>query len=250
MESKYPYNEAAPEDIKAAKNEDVLNNQFLLDATFLGEYQKETMEIIQRLVSLNGGGFCAKPDEIEVLKKAAKYNDYLGINYYQSRFVQAYDGESDIFHNGTGEKGTSKFRLKGVGERMEKEGIPKTDWDWLIYPEGLYDLIMRIKEDYPNYKAIYITENGMGYKDDFVDGTIDDASRIDYIKKHMEWILRSICAGANVKGYFVWSLMDMFSWTNGYNKRYGLFYVDYETQKRYPKESAYWYRKVSKTKEL
>ena len=133
---------------------------------------------------------------------------------------------------------------------MDKEGIPKTDWDWLIYPEGLYDRIMRIKKDYPNYKAIYITENGMGYKDDFVDGEIDDTPRIDYIRKHLEWILRAISCGANVKGYFVWSLMDMFSWTNGYNKRYGLFYVDYETQKRYPKKSAYWYREVSKTKEL
>ena len=228
----------------------MLNNQFLLDATFLGEYQKETMEIIQRLVSLNGGDFCAKPDEIEVLKKAAKYNDYLGINYYQSRFVQAYDGESDIFHNGTGEKGTSKFRLKGVGERMEKEGIPKTDWDWLIYPEGLYDLVMRIKKDYPNYKAIYITENGMGYKDDFVNGKIDDTPRIDYIKGHLEWILKAIKDGVNMKGYFVWSLMDMFSWTNGYNKRYGLFYVDYETQKRYPKKSAFWFKQVSETKEV
>ena len=111
-------------------------------------------------------------------------------------------------------------------------------------------MIMRIKKDYPNYKAIYITENGMGYKDDFVDGEIDDSPRIDYIKKHLEWILRAISCGANVEGYFVWSLMDMFSWTNGYNKRYGLFYVDYETQKRYPKKSAYWYHEVSKTKEL
>ena len=62
--------------------------------------------------------------------------------------------------------------------------------------------------------------------------------------------LKAIEAGVNVKGYFVWSLMDMFSWTNGYNKRYGLFYVDYETQKRYPKASAYWYKRVSETKEV
>ena len=250
LESKYPYDEAKEEDIKAAKNEDVLNNQFLLDATFLGEYRDETMEIINHLVELNNGSFHASEEDMEVLKKAASYNDYLGINYYQSRFIRHYDGENDIFHNGTGEKGTSRFCLKGVGERMDKEGIPKTDWDWLIYPEGLYDMIMRIKKDYPNYKAIYITENGMGYKDDFVDGEIDDSPRIDYIKKHLEWILRAISCGANVEGYFVWSLMDMFSWTNGYNKRYGLFYVDYETQKRYPKKSAYWYHEVSKTKEL
>ena len=62
-----------------------------------------------------------------------------------------------------------------MGESCVREGVPTTDWDWIIYPEGLYDLLLRIKNDYPNYKKIYITENGMGYKDDFEDGFIDDA---------------------------------------------------------------------------
>lgn len=250
LETKYPYNESKEEDKQAAKNEDVLNNQILLDATFLGDYSEETMKVIQNLVELNHSTFEPKAEDMAVLKKASQLNDYLGINYYQSRFIQAYDGENDIFHNGTGEKGTSRFRLKGVGERVEKEGIPRTDWDWLIYPEGMYDMIMRIKNDYPNYKEIYITENGMGYKDDFVDGEIDDTPRIDYIKGHLQWLLRAANEGACVKGYFVWSLMDMFSWTNGYNKRYGLFYVDYETQKRYPKKSAYWFKEITQTKEV
>lgn len=250
LETKYPYDEKDPDDIDAATNEDVLNNKFLLDATFKGEYGSDTMKVVQKLVALNHGTLNLPAEDMEVLKKAAQYNDYLGINYYQSRFLRGYDGENDIFHNGTGEKGTSRFCLKGVGERVEKDGIPRTDWDWLIYPEGLYDLVMRIKKDYPNYKAIYITENGMGYKDDFVNGEIDDSPRIDYIKGHLEWILKAIKDGVNMKGYFVWSLMDMFSWTNGYNKRYGLFYVDYETQKRYPKKSAYWFKQVSETKEV
>ena len=123
-------------------------------------------------------------------------------------------------------------------------------------------MIMRIKKQYPNYKAIYITENGMGYKDDLiiqddasgkegsVQVTIDDEPRIDYIKRHLEAVLRANEDGANVLGYFVWSLMDVFSWSNGYNKRYGLFYVDYDTQERYPKKSAYWFKQVSETKEL
>ena len=86
------------------------------------------MEIINRLVELNNGSFHASKDDMEILKEAASYNDYLGINYYQSCFIRYYDGENDIFHNGTGEKGTSRFCLKGVGERMDKEEIPKTDW--------------------------------------------------------------------------------------------------------------------------
>lgn len=122
--------------------------------------------------------------------------------------------------------------------------------DWLIYPEGLLDMLRRVKKDYPNYKKIYITENGMGYKDDFENGIIMDGPRIDYVKKHLEAIATAIEEGVNVKGYFIWSLMDVFSWSNGYNKRYGLFYVDFSTQKRYPKESAYWYKRVSETKEI
>ena len=72
----------------------------------------------------------------------------------------------------------------------------------------------------------------------------------DLVRRHLYYLLKAIEAGVNVKGYFIWSLMDMFSWTNGYNKRYGLFYIDYKTQKRYPKASAYWYKYISQTKEL
>ena len=112
----------------------------------------------------------------------------------------------------------------------------------------MYDLLLRIKADYPHYNKIYITENGMGYKDEFDDGIIMDEPRIDYLKVYLQSLAKAIDAGVNVKGYFLWSLMDLFSWSNGYNKRYGLFYVDFETQKRYPKASAYWYKHISDTK--
>ena len=250
LETKYPFDEKKPGDVLAAEREDALTNQFLLDATLLGYYSAKTIEHINFIYNLENKAFTPKVSDMELLKKAASKNDYLGINYYQSHFVQQYDGENQIHHNGTGAKGTSVYRLKGISEHMFKDGIDRTDWDWLIYPEGLYDMIIRIKNQYPNYKAIYITENGMGYKDDFENGTVDDVPRIDYIKCHLQWIAKAIDEGANVKGYFVWSLMDMFSWSNGYNKRYGLFYVDFETQERYPKKSAYWYKKVSETKEV
>ena len=87
----------------------------------------------------------------------------------------------------------------------------------------------------------------MGYKDDFEDGFIDDAPRIDYMRQHLAWILKAIDGGVNVDGYFVWSLQDQFSWTNGYNKRYGLFYIDFDTQKRYIKQSALWYKELADT---
>ena len=110
----------------------------------------------------------------------------------------------------------------------------------------MYDLLVRIHLQYPNYREILITENGMGAKDELVDGIVDDSYRIDYVRTHLEWLLRARDAGVNVTGYFLWSLMDMFSWTNGYNKRYGFFYVDFETQQRIPKASAYWFAQVAR----
>ncbi len=249
LESKYPDSDRE-EDKIAAELEDIVANKFLLDATFIGEYSDKTKDGIEKVLSKNGGTLQIEDGDIELLKEASKHNSFLGINYYQSSFIKAYEGESEIYHNGTGDKGTSVFRLKGIGERRFDKDIPRTDWDWLIYPEGLYDMMVRVKNDYPNYNKIYITENGMGYKDEFEDGIIIDTPRIDYIRKHLTAVAKAIEEGVNVKGYFLWSLMDVFSWSNGYNKRYGLFYVDFETQKRYPKESAYWYKLVSETKEI
>lgn len=90
----------------------------------------------------------------------------------------------------------------------------------------------------------------MGRKDQLVDGTVDDSERIAYVEDHLRWILKAIECGVDVGGYFMWSLQDQFSWTNGYNKRYGFFYVDFETQQRTPKASAYWFKRVAQTKRL
>ena len=114
-----------------------------------------------------GGELDVRDEDIAALTAALPYNDCPGVNTYKCQFLRAAEGENDINHNGTGDKGSSRWFLKGVGESCVREGVPTTDWDWIIYPEGLYDLLLRIKNDYPNYKKIYITENGMGYKDDF-----------------------------------------------------------------------------------
>ena len=248
-ESKYPITDDVL-DKKAAQLEDTIANKFMLDACLLGKYTKETLEIVEDIVKKNNGQLVVTNEDLEVIERACEKNDFLGINYYASHFLAHHEGESGIYHNGTGEKGTSVFELKGIGKRVKNPNIPTTDWDWPIYPKGLYDMLLKIKSDYPNYKKIYVTENGMGYKDDFNNGKIDDTPRIEYIKQHMEAIANAIRDGVNVQGYFLWSLMDVLSWTNGYNKRYGLFYVDFDTQKRYVKKSALWMKEVSKTKKL
>lgn len=249
LEGKYPITDSK-EDKLAAKIDYTISNKFMLDACFKGAYDEETLSIVKETLNKNNGELKIYEDDMEVIEKASKNIDFLGMNYYSSHFLKAYDGESNIYHNGTGEKGTSIFALKGIGERVNNPEVETTDWDWPIYPKGLYDMLVRIKNDYPNYKKVYITENGMGYKDDFVDGKIDDTPRIDYIKRHLEALLKAKDEGVNVKGYFVWSLMDVLSWSNGFNKRYGLFYIDFDNQKRYPKKSAYWFKKMSDTKML
>lgn len=250
LEYKYPYDPESPADIEAARNDDVLQNRLLLDATFRGDYAPGTRAIIDHLCASSQGTFEIAEHDLEIMRRAAMLNDCLGINYYQSRFLKAYEGENDLHHNGTGDKGTGRWRVAGVGERAVRPGVPTTDWDWIIYPKGLFDLMMDITLRYPNYKKFYITENGMGRKDRIENGVIDDTERIDYVKDHLRWILRAIEIGINVEGYFMWSLQDQFSWTNGYSKRYGFFYVDFESQQRIPKASAYWFKTVAETRRI
>lgn len=250
LPTKYPADPNNPADVKAAELEDIIHNKFILDATYLGRYSKETLAGVEHILNVNGGELDLRLEDFAALDAAKNLNDFLGINYYMSDWMKEYHGETLITHNATGEKGGSKYQLKGVGQREFDIDVPRTDWDWMIYPQGLYDQIMRVVHDYPNYHKIYITENGLGYKDEFIDNTVYDDARIDYVKQHLEIISDAIAAGANVRGYFLWSLMDVFSWSNGYEKRYGLFYVDFKTQKRYPKKSAYWYKKVAETQEI
>ncbi|RMC41278.1 6-phospho-beta-galactosidase [Lactobacillus sp. ESL0236] len=244
----YPISDSE-EDKNAAKLEDAFLNKFLLDGTFLGYYSKDTMTSINEILRLNNAHLDIQDGDLDILAKAATQNDIFGLNYYQNQFIKAYQGESENHFNGTGAKGTSSFKFKGVGEIVKKQGVSTTDWDWNIFPKGLYDVLLRVNHDYPNCQTIYITENGLGYKDQF-DGTdkiIDDQPRIDFIDQHMDALLKAKNKGVNVQGYFVWSLQDQFSWANGYNKRYGLFYVDFKTQKRYIKKSALWFKELADT---
>jgi beta-glucosidase len=129
---------------------------------------------------------------------------------------------------------------------------------WEIYPEGMFELLMRIKADYltpsatdkgteSKYPEIMITENGVPVPDglDF-DGRVRDERRIHYLRTHIAQVHRAINAGVPVNGYFHWSLMDNFEWAHGYAQRFGLVYVDFMTQQRTIKESGYWFSKVIK----
>lgn len=227
----YPATDS-PADQHAADLYNAFYTDFIMDGAFLGHYSARTLSLINEILRANNATLTVEDSDMEELAKAAPRNDMFGLNYYQSAFIAAYDGESTNSFNGTGDKGTSCFKFKGVGQQVDMPGIPTTDWDWLIYPQGLYDTLKHISATYPNLPVIYITENGLGHKDPEPDanGIVADPERIDFVDQHMEKVLQARAEGVDVQGYFIWSLQDQFSWANGYNKRYGLFYIDFDTQ--------------------
>jgi beta-glucosidase len=113
---------------------------------------------------------------------------------------------------------------------------------WEIYPDGLYQLLTRLRDDY-GPAAIYITENGAAFGDiRGHDGQVHDPERRSYIASHVDAVGRAAEEDVPVKGYFVWSLLDNFEWAFGYSKRFGIVYVDFPTLERVPKDSFHWYR--------
>ncbi len=151
--------------------------------------------------------------------------DFLGINYY-TRHLSASDETLD---------------------QLSAEVVPGADYTaigWEVRPEAFEDLLTWITREY-SPRDIIITENGCSYPDGpGADGGVHDARRIRYLQQHIAAVHRAIEEGAPVSGYLQWSLMDNFEWSHGYHQRFGIVYVDYETQERIPKESAYWYRDV------
>jgi beta-glucosidase len=109
---------------------------------------------------------------------------------------------------------------------------------WEVYPEGLRHLLVGFHRDYPNLPPIYITENGMATDDKVVNDEVDDHQRISFLRRHLAAVDAAVKQGVDVRGYFIWSLMDNFEWAFGYERRFGIIHVDYATQKRTLKRSA------------
>ena len=130
-------------------------------------------------------------------------------------------------------------------EQRDIPGYPKTDFGWPIVPDGLRQVIGQLVERYPDIPPLYITENGCSYgmgPDEH--GVVDDQPRIDYLDSHLRAVGDAIADGADVRGYYCWSLMDNFEWAEGYTQRFGLVHVDYDTLVRTPKRSFDWYAEM------
>ncbi len=119
-----------------------------------------------------------------------------------------------------------------------------TDMGWEIHPQGLTDLLVGLKDQYPGLPPLYLMENGMANPDVVADGRVADPARIAFMHGHIEAIARAREAGVDIRGFYYWSLLDNYEWDSGYDKRFGIIHVDYETQVRTPKDSALWYREA------
>jgi beta-glucosidase len=166
--------------------------------------------------------------------------DFIGINLYGRTVISA-PSFSERLRN-------PQFWL--LPAKMGSGAGPKTDFGWEVWPKAMYDMVTRITRDY-NRPVIEITENGCSYSDGpGADGLVHDTRRIAYMQAHLSSLAQAIRDGADVRGYYAWSLMDNFEWEEGFSQRFGLVYVDFKTRMRTVKESGKWYADVAKRNAL
>lgn len=197
------------EDRAKARLDDGLTIRWYMDALLEGRYPQDV------LAFLGGDAPQVSSGDMATIRQPL---DFLGINYY-----------------------TRNVSGTGAPESRVAPGREVTDMGWEVFPAGLPELLVRLRVDYP-LPPVYITENGAAYPDKLVEGRIADIDRIRYLASHIDALATAIDAGVDVRGYFLWSLLDNFEWADGYSKRFGIYYVDYSTGRRIPKESAAWYR--------
>jgi beta-glucosidase/6-phospho-beta-glucosidase/beta-galactosidase len=213
-------------DKEAAKNFDDFLNKWFLELAIHGRYPSRLYEYYQEAVGA--------PQITDRQKNLLKKNksDFIGVNYYGPFIIKASNKNFPLNYD--------TFK----GERSK-------DWanNAKVVPEGLFEILMRIKEDYGN-PLTFITENGCSYGDEEFND-IKDEWRIDYVKKHLKEVKRAIDNGVNVKRYYLWSLMDNLEWIQGYKERYGIIFIDREHDlERKIKNSGKWYSKLIKTREF
>jgi beta-glucosidase len=228
----FPADPDSSEDQAAAQLVDGLHNRIFFDPILRGEYPADVLEHVQRFTE----PIFIRPGDEAVISTPI---DVLGINYYSPTYVAAQPGAPGTAPN----PGTEDIAF------LPPTGAV-TDMGWQIEPEALRRLLERIAADYPG-TPLLITENGAAYPSRPVpDGAapgglrVPDAERIRYLDGHLRAAHQAVARGVDLRGYFVWSLLDNFEWAQGYHKRFGIVHVDYVTQQRVPKDSAHWYREV------
>lgn len=197
-------------------------NRFYADPVFLGRYPGIWHPLMLAVIPRAG------VRDLELIRQPV---DFLGVNYY-SRLQVAGPRPPQAWRRAAG-----------------REKVKRTAMGWEIFPQGLLDLLLWLQEAYAN-PVVYITENGAAFQDRVRAGRVADGRRIRFLQQHLEQVWRARQHGADVRGYFVWSLLDNFEWAYGFEKRFGLAYVDYATQARIVKDSGQWYGRLCRDRRL
>ncbi|GAA1755052.1 GH1 family beta-glucosidase [Nostocoides vanveenii] len=209
----------ADADQAAAGLYDTLHNRMFADPILLGSYPAPFAELVPGPVA----------DDLQLIGAPL---DFYGFNYYNPTLVGAPGTGDDTY----GAAGGLPFSMHQI------EGYPVTDFGWPVVPAGLTEVLVQMKERYPDIPPIHITENGCAYgAAPDADGVAADPGRIDYLSSHLGAVADARAQGVDVAGYFCWSLLDNFEWAEGYTKRFGLVHIDFDTLARTPRTSFDWY---------
>ncbi len=211
---------ATPEDEEPAFWADCYLNRWCLDPLLRGRYPEELLQVyMARHARLD-----LRSEDLDALASARP--DFLGVNYFTSRRVGRPASRDSLF------------------SFVRPEGLPRTATGWEVRPEGLRELLLRLDRDY-DHPELLVTANGASFPDTLSEeGMVEDRERISFLESHLVEAHKALSAGARLRGYFPWALLDGFEWSFGYSRPFGLVAVDRQTLKRSWKRSAYWYREL------
>ncbi|HEY8719821.1 GH1 family beta-glucosidase [Pengzhenrongella sp.] len=238
-----PDDPSSAADLDAARKIDALGNRAFLGPLLDGAYPAD---LLADTASVTDWAF-VRGGDLDVINTPI---DVLGVNYYSTGRVRHFGGVGvPAQADGHGDSEASPWVGADDVEFLQQPG-PYTAMGWNIEPAGLLELLESLRDTYPD-QPLMITENGAAFGDEVTpDGRVHDADRVSYLHDHIAAVHDAIDAGVDVRGYFVWSLMDNFEWGYGYDRRFGIIRIDYDTQERIWKDSAYWYRTLVATNTL
>ena len=219
----YPFSDT-PQDHDAAHIADLFMNRFYLDGLYKGQYPPA---LFRRLWPFRPK---IEPGDLEIISHPF---DFLGVNYYTRQYAR-HVWQIPFF--------------RAWVDRDPPPGVCHPELGRQAYPEGIRELSQRYREDYGN-PVVYITENGMAEEDVVENGHVHDTTRQRFIELYLAELAQAIHEGSDIRGYFIWSLMDNFEWNSGFSKRFGLVYVDHQNQQRIIKDSGRWVAELARTQQ-
>ncbi|GAA5181344.1 GH1 family beta-glucosidase [Rugosimonospora acidiphila] len=222
-----------PEDLDATRRIDGLAHRIFLDPLLLGRYPEDVIDDVRGLSDFRH----VRDGDLDVISAPL---DLLGINYYSRYVVAAPPAGTPMAGSGPSDWPGSE------NVRFVSRDVPLTGMKWEIDAPGLVEVLRRVHDEYPEL-PLYVTENGAAFDDvPDAEGRVDDLDRVGFLDGHLRACYQAISEGVPLRGYFAWSLLDNFEWAWGYEKRFGMVYVDYTTQRRVFKASGAWYAQVTR----